>query len=227
MQYLTRGRAFSCSVCGKEETGNVYCPGGHYVCEECHGKGSFDVVLNLALSSKSADPLAIAEEIMEIAPIPMLGCEHAWVTAAALMAAIKNHGQIKITNEQITEAMRRTQRQAIGAFCGLTGVCGVAIGVGATFSVILDAACPKDRETASTMHVVSRVIEAIANETGPCCCKNFVRKALTVSSQLAGEYLQISLPHSVEPVCRNGHRHPHGCRQDKCSYYPGLKNVDG
>lgn len=163
--------------------------------------------------------MSIAEEIIKHVPLPMLGCEHAWIAAGALLSAIRNHGKIEVTNGQINEALNRTRRQAIGAFCGLTGVCGVAPAIGASFSVILGAACPKDQETATTMRVVSRVIEAIADQTGPCCCKNFVRTALTLSCQLAKEYLGIELAHTEKIVCQDSHRHPHGCRKNKCNYY--------
>ncbi|QGP91275.1 hypothetical protein MGLY_06020 [Neomoorella glycerini] len=205
--------------CGAKETGYVYCPGGHYICDNCHGENLFSAILNLMLSAKGTNPLSIAEEIIKQVPLPMLGCEHAWIAAGALLSAIRNHGKIEVTNGQITEALNRTRRQAIGAFCGLTGVCGVAPAIGASFSVILGAACPKDQETATTMRVVSRVIEAIADQTGPCCCKNFVRTTLTLSCQLAKEYLGIALPHTEKIVCQDSHRHPHGCRKNKCNYY--------
>ena len=71
----------------------------------------------------------------------------------------------------LQEAIQRTQRQAIGGYCGLTGVCGVAVGIGAAFSVLLSAACPKDKETRLTMEVVSRIVQSIAELTGPCLPK--------------------------------------------------------
>ena len=69
--------------------------------------------------------MEIAENVISSTSLPMLGCEHAWVAAGALLIAIKNHGQIKISNGQIVEALNRTRRQAIGAYCGLTGVCEI------------------------------------------------------------------------------------------------------
>lgn len=151
----------------------------------------------------------------------MLGCEHAWIAAAALMAALRNEGTIPVQPEQIEEALRRTRRQAIGAYCGLTGVCGIAPGIGACFSVILGAACPKDRETSITMHVVARVVEAIGSQAGPCCCKNFVRTALGVAGEMAREHLKINLPAGLDSiVCADMDRHPHGCRGKKCKFYP-------
>lgn len=151
----------------------------------------------------------------------MLGCEHAWIAAGSLLAAIKNSGEIIITGSQITEALSRTRKQAIGAYCGLTGICGVAPVIGACFSIILGAACPKDQETATTMLIVSQVIKAIASQTGPCCCKNFVRTALTLSCELVNDHLNIFLPSGGVLVCGDSKRHPHGCRKERCRYYQG------
>lgn len=150
----------------------------------------------------------------------MLGCEHAWIAAGSFLMAIKNSGQIRISNEQIMDALNRTRRQAIGAYCGLTGVCGIAPAIGSAFSVILGAACPKDKETAITMKAVSRIITVIADETGPCCCKNFVYSALKEGCSFAKEYLEVEIPCTHEVICPDSDRHPHGCRKEKCRYYP-------
>jgi len=163
--------------------------------------------------------LSIAEKIINKASIPMLGCEHAWIATGSLLVAIRNNGEIKITDELILEALNRTRKQAIGAYCGLTGVCGIAPAIGASFSVIFGAACPKDKETAITMKVVSKIIETIANETGPCCCKNFVYSALKTSCSLVKEYLKVELPCTHEIICKDSDRHPHGCRKEKCRHY--------
>lgn len=116
--------------------------------------------------------------------ISMLGCEHSLITVAAFLAALKNEGSLKIEDKQIVEAMERAKKQSISGYCGLTGVCGVPIGIGAVFSVILGAGCPKDKETSITMHAVARTVDSVANDTGPCCCKSYVRTALGLSQNL-------------------------------------------
>lgn len=152
--------------------------------------------------------------------IPMLGCENAWIATGSLMAALKNEGTLKVTDKQIVEVLNRTKRQAIGGYCGLTGVCGIVPAVGSCFSVILGAACPKDRETAMTMKVVARIVDKIADETGPCCCKNFVRIALSEAILFVERYFTVFLPSPSEPIlCTHSSRHPHGCRESKCSYF--------
>jgi hypothetical protein len=156
--------------------------------------------------------------------VPMLGCENAWIACGALMASLKNEGTIELSSEHIIEALSRTKRQAIGGYCGLTGVCGVSPAIGACFSVVLGASCPKDQETAITMKIVGKVVNAIADQTGPCCCKNFVRTALNEGIKSAKEVLHVSLPSpSKVTFCTHSSRHPHGCRESKCSYF----NING
>ena len=219
LEYLEIGKEFTCIKCNKKEVGYVYCAEGHYVCDDCHGETQFEEVLKLALTAKSTNPLVNAEIMLKRGALPMLGCEHAWVAAGALLSAIRNTGTVEVTEEQIREALTRTRRQAIGAYCGLTGVCGIAPAIGAAFSVLLGAACPKDRETAATMGVVGKTIIAIANETGPCCCKNFLRTSLSLACKLAEEYLDVKLDDDRKITCMDHHRHPHGCREVKCNYY--------
>jgi len=220
LEYFSAGRELICYHCGKKEVGNISCPNGHYICDECHGKDLFDTIQGYIMTTSSQNPFEIAENLMGYDKVPMLGCENAWIAAGALMAALKNEGTISITNEQIREALNRTRRQAIGGYCGLTGVCGIAPAIGACFSVILGAACPKDQETAATMKVVGKIVNAIADQTGPCCCKNFVRTALNEAVKLAKENLHVSLASPGQAItCTHSARHPHGCRKAKCPYF--------
>jgi hypothetical protein len=223
LEYLETPVDVVCNYCGKKETAYVRCPKGHYVCNECHGKGAFELVRDVAFTTDEKDPLAIAEILMGHPKIPIMGCEHAIIATASLLAALKNEGSLEVSNEQIIEAMKRTQKQSIPPYCALTGVCGIAIGIGAAFSVILGAQYPKDREPAITMHVVSRVIDTIANDVGPMCCKSFVRTALGVAYNAVKEYFNIDLPiHREKISCFYSKRHPHGCRKNKCLYFPKI-----
>ena len=129
--------------CNKTELGYVSCPNGHYICDSCHGEDIFDLIYDMSILAKGINPFVIANEIIDITKLPMLGCEHAWVAAGALIAAIRNEKTIKITDEDIKEALNRTQKQAIGAYCGLTGICGIAPAIGSVYSVILGAPVQK------------------------------------------------------------------------------------
>jgi hypothetical protein len=214
------GKEYTCYHCGKKDFGNINCPKGHYICDQCHGLKLYDTIQGYIISTASQNPFEIAEHLLNSNKVPMLGCENAWIAAGALMAALKNEGSISITNTEILETLNRTRKQAIGGYCGLTGVCGIAPGIGACFSVILGAACPKDQETAATMKVVGKIVNVIADQTGPCCCKNFVRTALSEAVKMIRSYFNIFLPESRDKIlCNHSLRHPHGCRQNKCPYF--------
>lgn len=208
-----------CVLCKKEEFGNVFCEKGHYVCDHCHGEALFQQILKSAIRKKEKDPLEIAESILKEVSIPMLGCEHAWIGALSLLCGMKNQGLLNINKEMITEVLQRTRRQAIGAYCGLTGVCGIAPGIGAVFSVLLGASCPKNQETKKTMEVVAKVIEGISKETGPCCCKNFLYTGLKIASEHTEKCFGIPIKADYSILCRDSQRHPHGCRKELCMYY--------
>ena len=219
LQYLENSQAMKCLYCGKEEEGHITCPNGHYICEHCHNQDAMRMIEDVAFSTKSQNPVEIAELMMSFPGLPMLGCHHAYIAGGALMAAIKNEGSRGITNDDIKEVFKRTKRQAHGGYCGLTGVCGIAPGIGAVFAVLTGSKCGTDREQRITMEAVTRVTGAITELTGPSCCKAYVRRSLEVATEYLRESLGIGLPRERVSACLHPGRHPHGCREIKCPYY--------
>ncbi len=220
LDYLKTGEAMTCTYCGGATQGHMRCPEGHFVCEACRNQEAKKMIENAVLSTTDKDPVRIAELIMAHPALPMLGCEHAFIAAGALMAALRNSPYAKISDGDIREAFNRTARQAAGGYCGLTGVCGIAPAIGACFSIFLGASCGSDREQKITMGAVLRASRSIADLTGPSCCKAYVRAALRSSVDLFAERFGIVLPTSAAAiVCTHQDRHPHGCREEKCPYY--------
>ena len=72
------------------------------------------------------------------------------------------------------------------------------------------------------MNVVANIIQKIAQETGPCCCKNFLYNSIETSCELLNKHLKIELDSSGLTICEDNLRHPHGCRKEKCSFYRAL-----
>jgi hypothetical protein len=220
IDYLRKAETLVCTYCGKKEPGHVKCPEGHFICNACHGKDAMRAVEDIAFTTDLKYPLGIAELMMSHPALPMLGCEHAYIAAGALLAALKNSWSKKITNEDIREAFERTAKQAHGGYCGLTGVCGIVPAVGACFSIFLGAKCGSDNEQKITMDAVAKVSQAIIGLTGPSCCKASVRASLSVAVNLFEEKFGIIFPAPKTAVfCKDSSRHPHGCRKEKCPYY--------
>jgi hypothetical protein len=178
------------------------------------------MIEEIVSKATSKDPLEIAELMMGHPKLPMLGCQHAYVAAGALLAALRNQDSRKITESDLKEVFKRTERQAVGGYCGLTGVCGIVPAIGSCFSILLGSTCGKDLEQRITMEATRRVMEAIEKLTGPSCCKAYVRASLPVAVDVLKEKLSISLPVKVRSAtCLFDKSHPHGCRENRCPYY--------
>lgn len=222
---MEEGIPLTCALCGRAEIGHVCCPEGHYLCESCHGAGIRELVPRLLSASDSTSAQELAEDLLARPELPMLGCEHALIAAGALMTALKNRGDLGVTDRHVVEVLQRAERQAISAYCGLSGVCGVVPALGACYSVLVGAQCGKGPETRATMELVSRLAAVTAEEAEPGCCKAFVRSCLAETERFLDERLGIAPSGSKTVVCRDVDRHPHGCRGASCAYHPDHASV--
>ncbi len=227
LTYVEDGRPFVCSLCGRSEIGHVFCPEGHYLCESCHGAEFRELLPHLLRASRATSPQELAEELMSHPQLPMLGCEHALIAAGSLMTALTNRGDLGVTGQHVAEALQRTERQAVSAYCGLSGVCGIVPALGACYSVLVGAQCGKGPETRATMELVSRLAAVTAREAEPGCCKAFVRSCLAESERFLEERLNIPSSKTTCVVCRDTERHPHGCRGSGCEYHPEHDSPHG
>lgn len=220
LTYLEKGRSLNCSLCGRVEIGHVCCPEGHYLCEGCHGAEIREILPRLLHDSHATSSQELAEELLALPQLPMLGCDHALIAAGSLMTALKNRGDLGVSDRHVTEVLQRTERQAVGAYCGLTGVCGVVPALGACYSVLVGAQCGKGPETRATMELVSRLAAVTAAEAEPGCCKAFVRSCLAEMERFLEERLGIPAAEAKVMICLDSDRHPHGCRGPACAYHP-------
>lgn len=222
LAYHDKAQELKCMYCGKMEQGHIVCPRGHYICDSCHNRDAMKMIEEIAHTAKSKDPVEIADLMMNHPGLPMLGCQHAFIAGGSLMAAIKNEGTRKISRDDIEEVFKRTEKQAHGGYCGLTGTCGIAPAIGACFSVLTGSKCGTDEAQRITMEAVTRVSRTITDLTGPSCCKAYVWSALDVATGYLRERLGITLPQSGQKsVCSYTNKHPHGCREEKCPYFTG------
>ncbi len=226
LQYLTQSIAAGCHYCGIEGQWYISCPNGHVVCDACHNRETIQQLEAIIVKSTAINPLAIAEECMDLATLPMLGCQHAYIAGGALMAALKNSGNFKLTDDDIREVLRRTEKQAHGGYCGLTGTCGIAPALGACIAILTGSKCGLDKEQRLTMELVSRVVRRITELTGPSCCKAYVRGSLAVAVDFIKENFTFSLPPINIVPCRHMNQHPHGCRLESCPYFPADTDRD-
>ncbi len=220
LTYKSEAVALRCHYCGREFKSNIYCTRGHAICEECHNRSCVSFAKKVFRETFSKDPFYIFNHIIEEFPVSMLGCHHAFMVGAAVLGAIKNVGRLYNPEQALEEVFNRIERQAIGGYCGLTGVCGITVAVGACFSWLLGARCGMDQEQKMVMQVTSDVSKLIYELTGPSCCKAYSWKAIECATMYLEQYLKICLEKSsAEIKCKFQNLHPHGCRGTLCPYH--------
>jgi hypothetical protein len=213
-----------CYYCGETFSTGVFCPNDHYVCEKCHGAGYYSFLEKIVLTTTSKNPMEIAELLLKGDRLSSLGGEHHAIVTTALLAAVKNYGQIvlkgsvaqTITQQDIQEGIRR-MKQIPSCICAYHGACGAGLGVGAFFSILFRATCALDTERTLAMRASNAALGAIANNGGPGCCKQSVRTAILVGVELLKEFCHLKLPISHTRCFHMGNT-THGCKGSYCQF---------
>ncbi len=220
LNYLQAAEAQNCSYCGTAHQAHVRCPKGHFVCDACHGKEARKMIEDTVLASRSEDPVEIAELMMSHPGLPMLSCDHAYIAAGALLAALRNSPYgARFGETEVREVFARIAKQASDGICGLTGVCSIVPAVGAVVALFLDSRPGADREQKLAMEAASRANAVIIDLTGPSCCKAYVRAAVSETAGFFAEKFGIVLPvRKSDVICNYASRHA-GCREEKCPHF--------
>jgi len=222
--YQTHSKDITCNYCGKTFEASVFCPEGHYVCDACHGAGFYDFLDKTVLTTTSKNPMEIAETLLQGPFLPSLGAEHHAIVVASLLVAIKNYGEVKLSDgnkrtiidDDIHEGIRR-MKQIPACTCAYHGACGAGLGVGALFSILYAATCAKDTERTLSMRASNAALAAIANTGGPGCCKQSVRTAILTGVELLKEICYVRLPISYTR-CFHMRATTHGCKGIYCQF---------
>ncbi len=212
--YATDSTRVRCSFCGNEEASLIYCPAGHYVCDACHSKGALDVLNQVLVTTHSADPAAIVEQVMSHPSVPMHGPEHHSIVPAAIVAAVRNAGYA--VPERVVEKTLARSTKVPGGWCGLYGDCGAAVGVGIAVSVLTSATPLTGRERSLAMSATSYALSRMLDGQ-PRCCKRASRVAVRAAADFLRERLQISLPQPEKVVCTYTARNAE-CARRQCPF---------
>ena len=197
--YTTTERPVECVVCHRQFFSRVSCEGGHYVCDDCHGKDAVAWIEAYCLRSEEKNPVAVARALMDQPYVHMHGNEHHVLVGAALLTAYYHSGGAVAFAEAMAEIVRRG-REVPGGACGFWGACGAAVSAGIFVSVVTGAT-PLSQDAwglANTM--TSRALAAIGAIGGPRCCKRDSFTAICQAVSFCREKLGVSMemPESIE-----------------------------
>ncbi len=217
--YGTEAATRRCEFCGREFPALIYCPEGHYVCDECHSRGALDILRDVLSRTDSTDPIEILEKVMAHPAVPMHGPEHHAMVPAIIVAAARNAGY-PVPEGAVEKAIERGSKVP-GGWCGSHGACGGAIGVGTAVSV-LTRATPLTGETRALANEATAYALGKLRDGGARCCKRSARKALEAAVAFLKERMGIVLETHQDIKCRYVRRNRE-CLREACEYYPGHK----
>jgi hypothetical protein len=221
--YSSEDRVIKCNICGKEASARIYCPRGHYVCDDCHSRGTQELLRKILSHSRSTSPLEILELVMSNPEVPMHGPEHHILVPAVIVTAVKNAGY-PVPENALEEAIKRGS-QVPGGWCGLFGDCGAAVGVGIAVSVLTRATPLTGKPRSLAMRATSEALHRICDD-GPRCCKRSSRQALETAIRFLDEHLGFRLDKMNGIICTYPERNKE-CIREACPYFQvGKTNAD-
>lgn len=210
-----------CFFCHNKFTANAICENGHYICDQCHSKSAFDIIMNYCLHTKSKNPQKIAEDLMRHPAVHMHGPEHHVLVPSALLAAYHNAGG----NIDLVIALQKAQtrgQKLPGGICGLWGSCGAGVGTGIFFSIITENSPLKEETWGMGNTMTAKSLKAIGKTGGPRCCKRDSYTAILTAIDYTAQVLNITMEKPQQIHCNFNHLN-NECIKERCHYYPKRK----
>lgn len=170
------------------------------------------------MQERSSDPAEIFGHIAGMDFVRMHGPEHHVLDGACLLTAFFNAGG----DIDIETALKKLLSEGLrmpGAVCGLWGVCGAVMSIGAALAII-DGTGPlsEDDSWGSHMLYTSSALGELSKLGGPRCCKRDAYTAMQTASAYIFDRYGIRLQtHKV--VCGFYPRNAQ-CIGERCPYHP-------
>ncbi len=215
--YSVRSVERECAVCHRRALSNAVCENGHFVCDECHARGSVAALEKLA-GSAERDPVKLFLDCVAMPAVHLHGPEHHAIVPCVLLTAYRNNGGELDFARALAEGWKRG-REIPGGACGYLGVCGAAAGAGIYASIVTGSAPLNAAAWAAPQRLTARCLERIADVGGPRCCKRTGRLALEEAAAFTEEEWGVAMPVS-RPPCAYSERNRE-CLRGRCPFYGG------
>ena len=218
--YFKEAKEMTCSVCGRTFSSYASCEDGHFVCDECHEKKGVEAIMDVCRESKSRNPIAIMQELMENPYIYMHGPEHHIMVGAALLTAYYNCGG-EIELDTVLDEMKARGSQYPGGSCGFWGCCGAAVSVGMYMSIATQATPLTTTSWKYSNQITAEALKAIGELGGPRCCKRNSFTAAKAAVEFTKKHLgiEMELPEKIECDFSLENKQ---CKKKACPYYKGT-----
>lgn len=219
--YLDEAKKMTCSVCGKEFESNAVCKNGHYVCDLCHSEAAYAVIRYVCITTRSKDPVAIMEEIIQSPAVHTHGPEYHVLVSSVLLAAYHNAGG-ELDLESALDAAKMRGMKVIGGFCGLAGACGAGVSSGIFLSIALKTTPLSEKNWGLGMQLTSACLGEIGKTGGPRCCKRDSYTSIKTTVEFVKKELGIAMELPGNIHCRYSADN-HECLKERCPYFDKEK----
>jgi hypothetical protein len=213
-----------CAYCGVNESSPIYCPNGHFVCDECHSRDAIGFLERLADVDNSTDPMAVVDKALTHPSFKFHGPEHHSLVPAAILIAMKNQGVVRpdgspITTEIIKEGIRRGSKIP-GGFCGYAGTCGACVGAGVSVALFVGSTPTKGPERTIAQKATTTGLE-MSQDGLRRCCKRATYYGMKAALDLLRTEYDIDLGEPPELKSCKYSIKSRDCEEESCPYYKG------
>ena len=221
--YSDKGSNHICDYCGLEFTSTIYCPEGHFICDECHSADAIDLLYRMAEGDVSTNPRDLVESAFKHTSFKFHGPEHHSLVPAALLIALKNLGIRRpdgdtVTYEMVLEGIRRGSKIP-GGFCGSAGNCGACVGAGIAVALFLGSTPRKGPERTSAHRATITALEKVTDGLIRCCKRSSLHGIAAAIEILRDEHGVDLGSTPSEGSCENWERN-RDCAKEECFFYP-------
>ena len=142
---------------------------------------------------KSTNPYEIFQKVATQDFVRIHGPEHHVLDGACILTAYYNAGG----NIELESCLKKLMYEGLrmpGAICGLWGVCGAVMSVGASLAII-DGTGPlsSDGSWGNHMKFTSKALERLAEINGPRCCKRDAFLSFKTAVEFINENYDVTL----------------------------------
>ena len=222
LRYLAAAAVQSCVYCGATSRSDACCESGHFVCDRCHSQDGLQVIEQICRQSDETDMVALMQHIRRHRAIPDHGPEHHALVPAVMVTTYQNLGGT-VGDEALATAMARGSKVP-GGFCGQSGGCGAALGVGIGFSVLLGASPVKAELRQLVQQITAETLLELASQPAARCCQRDGWTALKKAAELSRTLLPIPLQAEASLTCTQ-HQRNRFCLGERCALHP--ESADG
>lgn len=216
--YSQTAQKAECEFCHRIFQSEAKCENGHFICDECHAKPAFNIIMDYCLNSNSKNPLKITTDLMKHPSIHMHGPEHHVLFPSAMLTAYHNAGGSIDLAEALKTAQNRGKKVP-GGICGMWGDCGAAVSAGIFFSIAAKSS-PICKETWGNGNIITgKCLEKIGIIGGPRCCKRNGYTAMLTTIDFTNEKLGIQMEKPLKTICTFTHLN-NECIKERCPFHP-------